>query len=177
MKDKTFFLKLKDWLRKRISPMMWKLDSYHNIGFLLYISWRIRGKPMVSYPGFNCGLCGKWWSIPFEVRDYKNMGFQYESWGMCPDNQGCQKKYEMDSLLLNFGGIMSDVQDLHRKYRWVKIGKNSWKNKEMEKVIDEFIDKWDDFWSNKPLKKSYPAILNLLYTTLILAERIRRMNE
>lgn len=63
-------------------------DWFHK--FVAYRRWIKKGKPMLKYSGFNCGLCGAWHSIPFEVPEYKSAGQWWDTWGMCPN--GCDEK-------------------------------------------------------------------------------------
>lgn len=59
--------------------------------FFRSISWRHRGRPMIKYPGFTCGCCGRGWKIPFEIRDYESCGKYWDTWGLCPEGEGCYK--------------------------------------------------------------------------------------
>jgi hypothetical protein len=65
-----------------------------------FLLWILRGKPVREYSGFNCGCCGKWWPIPFalpaydlkkskEVKGKYDQVEYWESWGLCPENKGC----------------------------------------------------------------------------------------
>ena len=58
------------------------------------LRWWLRGSPTISYPGYNCGLCGKWIAESFEVIDYSlkvsvvhkgNLGLNTPTWGICPE--------------------------------------------------------------------------------------------
>lgn len=71
--------------------MNWLKRLYYKITKWNYISWFLRGKPMIKYKGFTCGCCGKGWKIPFEIRDYKTCGEWGDTWGLCPENKGCRK--------------------------------------------------------------------------------------
>lgn len=176
MKDRTFFYKLRDWTKEKISPLMKQLDGYHNIEFLLHISWLIRGKPLLEYQGYTCGLCGKGWKIPFSIPDYQSHGDWWDTWGVCPENKGCCRKWDVEYLLSKFGDVITDVQRIYIKYRMEKYG-DVWRKEDMRKLIYEFQDRWDDFWANKPIGESYPEILNLINMSLIIAERIRELND
>ena len=48
-----------------------------------YLIWFIKGKPMIKYVGFHCGLCGKWVDKPFEIPDYQSLGEWEDTWGIC----------------------------------------------------------------------------------------------
>jgi len=75
------------------------------ISLFYYVRWILRGKPMITYPGCNCGLCGKWYDEVFSVRNYYTkenivvkVGDEYffpaspwDTWGICPKGTGCQK--------------------------------------------------------------------------------------
>ena len=50
------------------------------------LKWILSGKPMISYPGFHCGCCGKWNAIPFSLPKYLSMGEWIDGWGVCPGN-------------------------------------------------------------------------------------------
>jgi len=54
-----------------------------------YLRWLWRGKPMIHYDGFNCGCCGQWHSIPFDVPEYKSEGEWWDTWGLCPPDDPC----------------------------------------------------------------------------------------
>lgn len=58
------------------------------------IKWYLRGKPMISYPGYHCGCCGRWINKSFEIPEYDSVGPDGDTWGLCPDNTGCQKIQE-----------------------------------------------------------------------------------
>lgn len=53
------------------------------------IKWYFQGKPMLSYPGYRCGCCGKWINEPFEIPTYESCGEYWDGWGTCP-GKGCQ---------------------------------------------------------------------------------------
>lgn len=53
--------------------------------FFQYLKWINMGKPMIFYPGFHCGCCGKWNAIPFGVPYYKSSEEWWDTWGICPD--------------------------------------------------------------------------------------------
>ena len=58
----------------------------NEIKLLFYwFRWVCKGKPMVKYSGFNCGLCGRWCDAPFEIPEYKSAGSWWDTWGMCKD--------------------------------------------------------------------------------------------
>ena len=54
-----------------------------------YIKWLLHSKPMIKYEGFNCGCCGRWWSISFELPQYQSGGVWWDTWGLCPKGKGC----------------------------------------------------------------------------------------
>jgi hypothetical protein len=37
--------------------------------FFYYLRWIFRGKPTITYSGYNCGCCGKWYD---EIHVHKN---------------------------------------------------------------------------------------------------------
>jgi len=47
--------------------------------------WRRSGRPTITYDGFHCGCCGRWWGIPFEVRTIDSAGRWWDTWGLCPN--------------------------------------------------------------------------------------------
>ena len=53
------------------------------------LKWIRQGRPMIKYPGFGCGCCGKYWAIPFEVPTYESSGKWWDTWGVCPPGKGC----------------------------------------------------------------------------------------
>ena len=63
-------MKIRTWLKKKL--------------------WEIKGKPMISYSGFNCGLCGAWVAKPFQIPTYQTDGEWWDTWGMCDK---CRKGY------------------------------------------------------------------------------------
>lgn len=54
--------------------------------FFRWLVWLARGKPVVSYPGFHCGICGRWVWEDFDVPEYLSAGKDSDTWGVCP---GC----------------------------------------------------------------------------------------
>jgi len=69
------------------------------------IRWKLRGSPTIWYPGYNCGLCGKWVAAPFEVVDYNlkesiihnngdNINDNAHTWGICPECAADSKRNE-----------------------------------------------------------------------------------
>ena len=60
--------------------------------FIRYLKWLWAGKPMIKYAGYNCGCCGRWWDISFEVPAYRSTGGWGDTWGLCPAEHGCWKK-------------------------------------------------------------------------------------
>jgi hypothetical protein len=64
--------------------------------------WVLRGKPTITYPGYNCGCCGKWWDETYRVPHYelkesiiikKGDSLKNEvwgdTWGLCHKGKGC----------------------------------------------------------------------------------------
>jgi len=62
----------------------------------LKLRWVLRGRPTISYPGYNCGLCGVWIAEPFIVNGYNlkqsvvygqgdSLGIETwgHTWGLC----------------------------------------------------------------------------------------------
>ena len=47
------------------------------------IKWFFNGKPMIKYPGYNCGCCGSWNSEPFEIPEWYSDGKWWDTWGLC----------------------------------------------------------------------------------------------
>jgi len=66
----------------RILFYIYKLIK-HVPSFFQYISWICRSKPIQVYPGYHCGMCGKWVSTPFSIRDYQSSGEWWDTWGAC----------------------------------------------------------------------------------------------
>jgi hypothetical protein len=58
-----------------------------------YLSWILKGKPMIKYIGYNCGLCGVWVEEPFKIPDYKSSGRWADTWGVC---RRCGGVYEIE---------------------------------------------------------------------------------
>jgi len=56
-----------------------------------YIKWLQEGKPMITYEGFHCGLCGRWEDEEFSIPKYKSDGEWWDTWGICSQ---CIKEYE-----------------------------------------------------------------------------------
>ena len=54
-----------------------------------YLKWIRDGKPVVKYPGYNCGCCGRYWSIPFEIPLYQSIDKWWDTWSLCPGGKGC----------------------------------------------------------------------------------------
>ena len=59
------------------------------INYIEHRNWIKRGKPVVKYEGYNCGCCGTYWNIPFEIPEYDSEGKYWDTWGMCPIGKGC----------------------------------------------------------------------------------------
>jgi hypothetical protein len=47
------------------------------------LRWIYRGRPMIHYPGFMCGCCGKWNSEPFDLPEYQSCGEWWDTIGVC----------------------------------------------------------------------------------------------
>lgn len=48
-----------------------------------WLKWLLKGKPMIYYEGFHCGICGRWTFQPFELPEYKSDGEWWDTWGVC----------------------------------------------------------------------------------------------
>ena len=48
-----------------------------------WIKWYIKGKSMIKYEGYHCGLCGRWEDETFEIPEYKSCGKWADTWGVC----------------------------------------------------------------------------------------------
>jgi hypothetical protein len=59
--------------------------------FFSWIKWKLKGKPTISYTGYNCGLCGKWVDKSFSVPTYKSLGSWWDTWSVCEE---CLNKSE-----------------------------------------------------------------------------------
>lgn len=53
------------------------------------IKWLLKDKPMIKYPGYNCGLCGRWIDEEFEVPEWASYGQWWDTWGICEG--GCNE--------------------------------------------------------------------------------------
>jgi len=53
------------------------------IYFFAWLKWVWKGKPMIHYEGYHCGLCGKWVNKPFEIPEYQSDGEWWDTWGVC----------------------------------------------------------------------------------------------
>jgi len=51
--------------------------------FFTWLKWIIKGRPYITYPGYHCGLCGKWTYISFTIPKYKSDGEWLDTWGIC----------------------------------------------------------------------------------------------
>jgi hypothetical protein len=51
--------------------------------FISWVSWITKGRPVITYTGFNCGLCGNWVKKEFSVPTYKSCGRWWDTWGIC----------------------------------------------------------------------------------------------
>lgn len=60
--------------------------------FIQYLKW-LFNKTYVTYPGYNCGCCGRWWDKEFKVPTYKANKF-WNTWGLCPEEKGCMVNFE-----------------------------------------------------------------------------------
>jgi hypothetical protein len=60
-------------------------------GLLISWWWILRGKPMLTYHGFHCGCCGKWWDLDYYVPDYdpEDDRDMFSHLGVCPKGKGC----------------------------------------------------------------------------------------
>ena len=52
---------------------------------LKWIKWRIKGRPKITYSGFNCGCCGNWVTESFQIPEYKSVGEWEDTWGVCEE--------------------------------------------------------------------------------------------
>lgn len=57
--------------------------------FLKWLKWILKGKPMITYPGYNCGCCGKWIEEEFSIPEYKSEGEYWDTIGLCKDQKVC----------------------------------------------------------------------------------------
>lgn len=48
-----------------------------------WLKWIWKGKPVIKYPGYHCGCCGKWVDWEFFIPTYKSMGEWWDTWGIC----------------------------------------------------------------------------------------------
>ena len=46
--------------------------------FFSYLKWLWKGKPVITYDGFNCGCCGEWIYEKYTIPTYKSAG----RWGI-----------------------------------------------------------------------------------------------
>ena len=53
------------------------------ISFFRWLKWHLKGKSMIQYRGYHCGICGKWVNEPFSVSEYQSAGEWWDTWGMC----------------------------------------------------------------------------------------------
>ncbi len=61
------------------------------ISWIKKLNWIRHGRPLVHYLGYNCGCCGKWWSIAFDIPEYESCGEWWDMWGLCPIPELCNK--------------------------------------------------------------------------------------
>ena len=57
--------------------MFWRIGR-----FFTWLRWHHKGKPMIKYPGFNCGCCGKW--VP-DVITRSDLGGFFSGWTLCEE--------------------------------------------------------------------------------------------
>ena len=58
------------------------------------LKWLLKGKPMIRYSGFNCGLCGKWVYQYFEVPTCESHGKWWDTWSLCDSCANCKEENE-----------------------------------------------------------------------------------
>jgi len=61
--------------------------------FLRWLKWLRDGKPMIAYPGFHCGCCGKWVNRPFKIPAYKSVDSWADTIDLCDDELRCVSPY------------------------------------------------------------------------------------
>jgi len=67
-------------MRRFLRWIAWKMRR-----LLRWVVWKWNAEPYIEYPGFHCGLCGKWVGKPFKVPDYQSVGEWGDTWGICDD--------------------------------------------------------------------------------------------
>ena len=76
---------------KRMNRLYWEM--LRPIWFIRHVrqryQWKRDGRPMVHYDGFQCGCCGRWHDIPFEIPQYESVGEWWDTVGLCPEGTGC----------------------------------------------------------------------------------------
>lgn len=60
--------------------------------FISWLCWILKRKPVIIYPGFNCGLCGKWVKKEFSIPTYKSINAWWDTWDMCDECGKGEKK-------------------------------------------------------------------------------------
>ena len=51
-----------------------------------WLTWKLKGCPVITYHGYHCGLCGKWVKEQFSIPTYKSSGKWWDTWGLCKDH-------------------------------------------------------------------------------------------
>lgn len=53
------------------------------ITFIRWLSWLLKGKPTLTYTGYNCGCCGRWINATFTIPKYRSHGEWWDTVGLC----------------------------------------------------------------------------------------------
>lgn len=69
------------------------------------LRWLSHGAPMIYYEGYTCGCCGKGWKRPFVIPEFQSCGHWWDTWGLCPEGEGCNKESKVSNKYSFVKGI------------------------------------------------------------------------
>lgn len=99
-----------------------------------WIKWRIKGKPMIEYIGYHCGLCGRWIDEPFTIPEYRSYGKWCDTWGMC---KKCERGERQTHLIIE-NRVFLTVKVSEREKEHLK-SLREWEKSSKRKNIKEKI--------------------------------------
>jgi hypothetical protein len=70
-------------IKRLYDDFMWQLGFTKAKRWFNYLTWVLKGKPVIDYQGFNCGCCGAWVGAKFQLPSYKSCGVWWDTWGLC----------------------------------------------------------------------------------------------
>jgi len=73
-------------------PRFLRWDIIYEIRrFFMKRRWQKAGQPVVVFPGYHYGCCGKYTEGEYGVPTYEFVTSYWDTWGVCKKGEGCRK--------------------------------------------------------------------------------------